>query len=471
MPLAPPVRPRPGEVVVVQSAQQAGHRLTTLPPLKLKPKQLKAGEAVVALEPASKKQVFLGFGGSITEASAEVLRRLSLDNQEAIVNAYFSKDHGLGYRFSRLHINSCDFSEGNWSCCQKPCDMAMKTFSIQRYHRAILPMVRRAAEAAGEPLKLVASPWSPPAWMKDTGQMCGAQSKLLPQWQGAWALHLARFAQALADEGLPLWAMTVQNEPAARTVTWEACSYTAEEERDFVRDFLGPTLEAQGFLPGLRLLVWDHNRDQMLERAKVIYSDPAAESYVWGMAFHWYPDRRGDCCFENVAKVHEGWPDKHLVFTEGCCDWSDPRKGGEWLHAMTYAENILRDLNSWTEAWIDWNIVLDQIGGPNHVGNYCSAPIMVDVAKDTVSIQPSYYAIGQFARYVQPKSDRISCSCSGSKLLQTTAFANPDGTIVVVALNRGPSEIGFKLVLGDRMAPATAPPRSVTTFVLLDPEA
>lgn len=233
-----------------------------------------------------------------------------------------------------------------------------------------------------------------------------------------------------------------------------------------MRDFLGPALEANGLLPGLRLLVWDHNRDRMLERAKVIYSDPTADSYVWGLAFHWYPDRSGYYNFENVAKVHEYRPDKHLVFTEGCCDWSDPR-AGEWQHGMTYAENIIRDLSNWTEAWLDWNLILDAMGGPNHMGNFCSAPIMADVSKGDVYFQPSYYVIGQFARYVQPGSDRISCTCSNSKSLEAVAFANPDGTIAVVVLNRSPGTIKFKLVLEDSMASASAPPRSVTTFTLL----
>merc|ERR1712151_604190 len=202
-----------------------------------------------------------------------------------------------------------------------------------------------------------------------------------------------------------IWGISVQNEPEA-SQRWESCIYSAEDERDFVRDFLGPALEAS--MLDVRLLVWDHNRDGMFARAKAIYTDPEAAKYVWGVGFHWYgdprfeswPDKAGQLCFENVQRVHELRPDKHLVMTEACQE-GGPHVG-DWQLGERYAENIIKDLNGWTEAWIDWNLLLDSKGGPNHAGNLCSAPIIADPKHDSLMFQSSYYYIGQFSRYIHP---------------------------------------------------------------------
>lgn len=295
------------------------------------------------------------------------------------------------------------------------------------------------------------------------------KGKLKAGCRRAWARFLVRFARDMSSEGLPLWGMSVQNEPAAST-SWENCLYNAQEERDFVRDHLGPALEASS--ADLRLLVWDHNRDQMVSRARTIYSDPEAAKYVWGMAFHWYGDSRyeswaktGQVCFENVARVHEMRPDKHLIMTEACQE-GGPHIG-EFNVGERYAESIIKDLNNWTEAWIDWNLVLDREGGPNHVSNFCSAPIIVDVERDLVFVQPAWYCIAHFSRFIRPGAQRILCA-SSRDALETTAFINTDGSIAAVVLNQTGTPIPFWLVNGasGKAAQTTAPPHSITTFVL-----
>jgi glucosylceramidase len=423
----------------------------------------------VTLQSSERFQTFIGFGGSFTESSAG--QDLSEDQKKELAQAYFSKERGLGYRLGRVHMNSCDFSQGNWSCCDTPGDMTLSNFSISRYHDAIIPMVKNAVEAAGEQLLLVASPWSPPSWMKDNGKMCGG-GKLKKECRQVWADHYVRFAQEFQKEGLPLWAFTVQNEPKAWMV-WESCIYEHDEERDFVRDYLGPALESSKL--GLKLIVWDHNRDEMYDRAKACFDDEQTSRHIWGIGFHWYGDPafefwpswphskfERDC--ENVQKVHDAWPSKHIIFTEGCQE-----KGariGDWGLGERYAMEIIGQLNMWTEAWIDWNLLLDDSGGPNHVGNLCSAPVIFDTRTRSLIYQSSFYYIGHFSRHIQPGAQRIGCD-SGDANLEVVAFANPDGTLVAVVLNRTKSKRSFRLEHLDTCALAEAPGHSITTFTLL----
>ena len=465
--LEPLQRPTADEVAVIRTSFGTAERLSVLPSLRMQLGRLD-GDATVSIEPTVRYQKFLGFGGSFTESSADLLTEMTYETQDRIVDACFHPERGLNYTMGRMHINSCDFSTGNWACCETKDDKDLVHFSLRRYEKSLLPFLRRAESAAGQPLKLIASPWSPPAWMKDNGSMLEG-GKLRADCREAWARYYLRFADGMQEAGLPLWALTVQNEPMAVTA-WENCIYSATEERDFVRDYLGPALEDCGM--DLKLLVWDHNRDEMFMRAKTIYSDPLAAKHVWGVAFHWYgdpryeswPEKSGQLCYDNVQRVHDLRPDKHLVMTEACQE-GGPHTG-EWGLGERYAENIMKDLNHWTEAWIDWNLLLNGQGGPNHVRNHCSAPLLVDVEHDLVLFQSSFYYIGHFSRYIQPGAHRILCS-SSRDALESVAFANPDGTVAVVVMNQSEHGVAFSLECGGAAASASAPRRSITTFVLL----
>jgi len=461
-----PPMPKHRQVLLVRTAKDQGLRLSKLPPLPLKTARPRAGDVTVVLDPSVRYQSFLGFGGAFTESAAKVFQKLSSKKQEQVLNAYFNEDSGLGYRFGRLHMTSCDFSDGEWSCCDKAYDMDLITFSVDRFQEAIFPMVRRAQEAGGKPLKLLASPWSPPAWMKASNEMCKRGDHLLDEFREVWSCYFVRFAEELKAEGLPLWGFTVQNEPENADAAWETCIVTAEEERDFVRSFLGPALEAAGFQDEPRIIVWDHNRGGMVDRARVIYEDPEAAKYVWGMGFHWYADPS----YKNVQYVHDMYPDKHLIFTEGCQEGGTFL--GDWRLGEIYGANIIEDLNHCTEAWIDWNLVLDENGGPNHKENFCSAPMIADTKRDCVLFQPSYYYIGHFSRHLQPGAERISCTIGGPlegyEELYATAFFNPDATIALVVLNIGDQSVDFTLCIGGSAAWASAPEHSITTFTLLD---
>ncbi|CAE8689081.1 unnamed protein product [Polarella glacialis] len=468
-PLQPLPRLLPRQVTMIRTARFSGERLKVVGQLELESHLPPPASPTLVLEPSVRYQTFLGFGGSFTESSADLLLQMKPVQQEMILEAYFNKETGLAYNWGRLHIGSCDFSKGNWSCLAEPGDTALQSFSIDRYQHAMLPMIRRAEKLAGHPLSLIASPWSPPAWMKDTGSMLTGGT-LLPQFRAAWAQHYVRFAQAFKDEGVPLWGFTVQNEPHAST-PWENCLYSAEAERDFVRDHLGPALEASEL--GLKLLIWDHNRDDMFARAHAIYSDPEAAKYVWGIGYHWYgdpryeawPAREGMLLHENLRKVHELRPDKHIIMTEACQEFG-PRIGS-WKLGERYAEAIIKDLDGWLEAWVDWNLILDESGGPNHVNNLVSAPIIADTARGSILFLSSYYYIGHFSRFIKPGAQRISAA-SNRDGLEVTGFANPDGSVVAVVLNQGDYPVDFWLQINGQSAKTEALAHSISTFIVAD---
>jgi len=400
-------------------------------------------------------QTLEGFGGAFTEAAAVTWQKLSSTRQQEVLNNYFHTEQGHGYTLCRVHMNSCDFSLGNYAHVETPGDVDLAGFNIERDRQALLPFIKAAQRVAKRPIKLLVSPWSPPAWMKSNGQMNNG-GFLLPQFRQAWAQCFVRFIQAYANEGVPVWAVTVQNEPAA-TQRWDSCIYSAEEERDFVRDHLGPALAAAG-LEHIKIVIWDHNRDHLVERASVVYSDPEAAKFVWGAGFHWY----GEHHFEQVQLTHDAWPDKQLLFTEGCQE-GGPHMGS-WALGERYAHNIINDLNRWTVGWIDWNLVLDETGGPNHVGNLCSAPILVEAANDALLHQSSYYYLGHFTRFIKPGAKRVLCAASREDL-ESTAFVNPDGSVAVVVMNRTEQAIAFALRLDAKTAATELPPHSIATFL------
>jgi glucosylceramidase len=380
-------------------------------------------------------QTVMGFGGAFTEAAAVTWQALPAAERDALLRAYFDPAHGHGYTLGRVHMGSCDFALGHYAHADVPGDLDLRHFDIARDRQHLLPFIKAAQRIAGRPLTLLASPWSPPAWMKDNGQMAHG-GRLKPECRAAWAQCFVRFIQAYADEGVPIWGVTLQNEPLA-VQRWDSCIWSAEEERDFVRDHLGPALDAAG-LGHVKILGWDHNRDGMVERASVLYGDPEAARRFWGLAFHWY----GEPHFDHVRQVHEAWPDKALLFTEGC------QEGGphpdSWAAAERYALALIHDLNRGTVGWIDWNLLLDETGGPNHVGNLCHAPVLVDRAAQRWLPQPAFHVLGHFARSVAPGARRVLCAAT-REALACTAFANPDGSLAVIAFNGGDAPLPFLL--------------------------
>ena len=440
------------------TSRDSGARLTEQAPLA--PCRADADLPVLLVNTERRFQTLQGFGGAFTEAAAVTWQRLGAAEREQLLRDYFDRDAGHGYTMCRVHMNSCDFALGNYAHVDAVGDIDLKSFSIDRDRQALLPFIQAALRVAGRPIQLLASPWSPPAWMKSNGAMNHGGS-LLPACRQAWARCFVRFIQAYQAAGVPIWGVSVQNEPAA-TQRWDSCLYSAEEERDFVRDHLGPELASAG-LGDIRIVIWDHNRDLMVERASVVYADPEAAKYVWGTGFHWY----GENHFDHVQLVHDAWPDKQLLFTEGCQE-GGPHLGS-WELGERYARSMINDLNRWTVGWIDWNLLLDATGGPNHAGNLCSAPILADASGGALVHQSSYWAIGHFARFIRPGARRVLCAASWQDL-EATAFVNPDGSTAIVVLNRTDQGIRFTLRTDADSRVADLPARSIATYLCASAE-
>lgn len=454
------MRKQNNSINVFQTAKDTKDRLSKKDSLKFSKDTDGVEEKIINVYDEVEYQEILGFGGAFTEASAVTLYKMSKDKRREILNAYFNPKTGLGYTFCRTHINSCDFSLGNYAYVDDPNDEELETFDISRDKKALIPFIKEAKNIMGDGLKLFASPWSPPAWMKTTGKM-NKGGKLKEEYFKLWAKYYAKYIKAYKEEGIDIWAITVQNEPKA-VQTWDSCVYTAEEERDFVKNYLGPILEKEG-LGHVKIMIWDHNRERIFDRAKCAFEDALASKYIWGVGFHWYS---GDH-FEALDAVNHMWPDKKLVFTEGCGELS--KKDGvmnlsEWEIGERYGHNILGDLKNHTCAWTDWNLLLDEEGGPNHVGNYCDAPIIADTKTNIINYENSYYYIGHFSKFVPQGSIRISSTCFTEKL-ETVAFKTPCGEKVLIVLNRADESIKLNLRHNKMIAKSQSYAHSIMTFV------
>ncbi|MGZ7440258.1 glycoside hydrolase family 30 protein [Paenibacillus sp. TH7-28] len=440
----------------VLTSRDSGDRLTLQGELAVQTAPPTAAERKWRVNPEQSYQTIIGFGGAFTEAAAYTLSRISPEKRAEVVRGYFDPQEGLGYTLGRVHIHSCDFALENYTYVEEG-DVELKSFDITRDRKWVLPLIKDATAAAGRPLQLLASPWSPPAWMKTNGDM-NHGGQLKPEYRETWALYYTKFIKAYREAEVPVWGISVQNEPAA-VQTWDSCIFSGEEERDFVRDYLGPVMHREG-LADVQILIWDHNRDLIVERASAVLSDPEAAKYVWGTGFHWYVSEE----FDNVGKVHELFPNKHLLFTEGCQEGGVQL--GAWFTGERYGRNMIGDLNNWTEGYLDWNLVLDETGGPNHVNNLCDAPIIADTVTDTVHYNSSYYYIGHFSKYIRPGAVRIGLETTGAPGLLGTAFRNPDGGVAVVVQNESEAAQSFVLELGGENVTETLPAHSIATYII-----
>lgn len=418
-------------------------------------------EVAVFVNPRKTFQALMGIGGAITDASSVVFAALPADKQAELLRAYYSVEEGIGYSLARTTIHSCDFSRGSYTYIEAG-DSTLETFSIEPDQQYRIPLIKQATAAAGGTLPLYASPWSPPAFMKTNQDMLQG-GKLLPEFRDAWALYYAKFIKAYEAEGMPIWGLTIQNEPMAKQ-RWESCIYTAAEERDFLKNHLGPTLEREG-LGDKKIIVWDHNRDLITHRANTILEDPEAAQYVWGVGFHWYENwTGGEPMFENLGAIKDAFPDKNLIFTEGCNERFDPAKYAFWPNAERYGRSMIHDFNQGTVAWTDWNILLDQTGGPNHVGNLCFAPVHADTQTGELIYTPSYYYLGHFSKFIRPGARRVSTVSSRSHLL-STSFLNEDGTMATVVMNHTDEAITYQLYIGDQAVATTIPGHAIQTLI------
>ncbi|RWX03755.1 glycoside hydrolase family 30 protein [Flavobacterium cerinum] len=451
------------KVTVYTTAEKTTQRITpagtTLSFSELK--QPLETQISVFVNPNKTFQTVMGIGGAITDASAETFAKIPKDKQQEILDAYFDVNKGIGYTLARTTIHSSDFSSGSYTYIKEG-DKELKSFSVDHDKKYRIPFIKKAIAAAGGKLTMYASPWSPPAFMKDNNNMLKG-GKLKPDYFQAWANYYTKFIKAYEKEGIPIWGISIQNEPMA-TQKWESCIFTGEEERDFLKNFLGPTMHKEGF-KDKKIIAWDHNRDMLYQRASTMLDDPEAAKYVWGIGYHWYENwSGGEQMFDNLKLVHEAYPETNLIFTEGCKEKFDINRIGDWKLGELYGTNMINDFNNGIVAWTDWNILLDETGGPNHVFNLCFAPIHANTKTGEIMYTNEYYYIGHFSKFVRPGAKRIACSPSRSAI-SATAFINTDGKVAVIVMNKGDEKLNYNLWIEGQAVEVESQPHSMQTLV------
>lgn len=410
----------------------------------------------INIYPTVEYQTFDGFGGAFTEASGYTYSKMSKENQDDILESYFG-ENGIGYNLARTHIDSCDFSLGCYEAMSDPEDHEMKSFTIDRDEQYIIPLLKAAKEKLGKPFSIMLTPWSPPAFMKTNGAKKGG-GKLKEEYRQFWAEYICRYIKEYQKKGFQIDRITIQNEPKA-VQTWDSCVYTDKEEKEFLRDFLYPTLVKNG-LKDIKINIWDHNKERMFERAQAII-DSETDIMVSGIAFHWYS---GDH-FEAIGLVKDAYPDKEIIFTEGCVEYSRFGSAGQLEKAQMYGHDIIGNLNAGMTSFIDWNIILDEKGGPNHVSNYCDAPIMCNTITNEVHKNLAYTYIGHFSKYIKPGAKRIAFSKYTDKL-QMTAMKNKDNSTIIVFMNHLDYDMTAVLRMNGQIANIIIPSGSIATGII-----
>lgn len=422
-------------------------------------------ERQIVCYPQHLRQRIIGFGGALTEASARVFASMPAELQdEALLRCFGPAARGgNAYTFCRTHLQSCDFACGTYAYVSRPRRgrPVLDTFSIERDQSLLIPFIRCCMALQPE-LTLVAAPWSPPAFMKTNRSMCRG-GKLKPESYSDWAQVLARAVSAWRAEGMPLAYLSVQNEPMA-TQTWDSCIYTAAEEARFAAQHLLPALDASG-VSDVKLLAWDHNKERLVARAGDIACtlkelNKAVDDVFSGFSFHWYT---GDH-FEAIRVLRDLYPEMELIHTEGCAAFSAGDSAAQAADAEHYAHDMIGDLDAGANGYIDWNILLDEQGGPNHVGNYCDAPLMYDRSARRLVVNRSFDYIGHMTRYIRPGAQVFPTS-SYTAALETLGARNPDGTHALVVLNRGGSRYRATLRTGSSTAHISVPAHSIQTIV------
>ncbi|XP_069186074.1 putative glucosylceramidase 4 [Procambarus clarkii] len=382
-------------------------------------------------------QTMVGFGGAFTDATGINVNTLPEDAQDQLLKSYFSPE-GLEYNLCRIPIAGSDFSARPYSYDDVEGDIELKHFNLtEEDYMYKLPLIHRAQELAEKDLLLFGSPWSPPAWMKENGMFNGSGGLLKEMWQ-PWSDYFVKFVEAYEAEGVPIWGLTTQNEPLTGFDDWywNTCAWSAEDQRDWIKTNLGPTLEDAN-LRRLKLMIVDHNRDTLPWYPSTILEDEESRQYVDGIALHWYADDWAQPSL--MDEIHSLFPDKFLLYTESCEGWDaapDQRVVlGAWDRAESYASNIIEDTNHWATGWVDWNMALDTAGGPNWANNFVDSPIIIDRSTGEFYKQPTFYALGHFSKFVSPGAVRVYSSVAGSSMFQAAAFRNPDNTTALVLLN------------------------------------
>jgi len=463
---------------------KAGDKLTLKETLTLSSSRKEKSPAIT-VSPDITYQRIVGFGGAFTQSSAFVLNQLSAGRRKEVLDAYFRSDRA-GYTLTRTHINSCDFSVANYAYANSPGDKELHDFSIAEDMDDLVPLIKDAMKCEGASFKILASPWTAPPWMKDNNAW--NNGSLLPEYYPTWALYFSKYLHEYAKQGIEIWGITVENEPQNNSGKWESMIFSPASMKEFIKKHLVPQFQKDGLTT--KIIIFDHNRDNVKEWADGILSDKEVAKHIWGTAVHWYSSTI-DWYPEALNYVHEKFPEKELVHTEGCIDseiprWHDDiwywkREAKDWgytwaspeekaLHppyvpVYRYACDIIGGLNSWLVGWIDWNIVLDTQGGPNHVSNWCIAPVIAKPETDEVYYTPLYYIMAHFSKFFRPGANRIGVS-TDLKDLMITSCKNHDGTIAIAILNQKEEAVKYRITIGNKTVAAKIDGSALQTVII-----
>jgi glucosylceramidase len=396
-----------------------------------------------------------GFGASLTESSAWLLsRKLTPAQRSSVFVQLFDPDRGIGLSILRQPMGSSDFSLTDYSyddISPGESDPQLGHFSIERDRRFILPMLREAL-AVNPKIKIIASPWSPPGWMKTSGSMIGGT--LLPASFAPLAKYFVRFAKSYRAEGVPIFAVTPQNEPRNIPADYPGMGMTAGEQTTLIRDHLGPAFRAARL--NTRIMAFDHNWD-MMDFPSTVLSDPQAASFVYATATHCYGGT-----WDAQSNFHARFPDTPIWLTE--CS------GGNWQKGDLLVEQtrlIIQTTRNWASAVVLWNLALDQEHGP-HLGGCtnCRAVVTIDQSTEppTVIRTVDFIALAHASKFARPGAVRIDSTSGTDSTLEHVAFRNTDGSVVLLVLNSSDSQVAFHIAWQGLQASYTLAPKAVATF-------
>ena len=412
---------------------------------------------VINVDASRKYQEMIGFGGAMTDASAFLIQnRMSPADRERLMQDLFGRDSGVGFSFVRVPMGASDFSARHYSYDDIPAaegDSSLAHFSIDADRGAKLPLLKRAL-AINPQLKVMASPWSPPAWMKTTNSLI--KGTLRQDYYDSFSNYFVRFIRAYGAAGVPIYAITIQNEPNFEPENYPGMHLDAKARAEIIGNHLGPSF-ARG---GIKTLIWDwdHNWD-LPQQPLVVLADPTARGYVQGVAWHCYG---GDVGAQST--VHDRYPDKDAYFTE--CS------GGDWSPKFdenlkwTTANLVIGATRNWARGVLMWNLALDENHGP-HLGGCqnCRGMVTIDSKTGTYKREVEYYSFAHASKFVRPGAHRIG-SDGNDSTLTNVAFQNADnGTLVLIVLNSAAAPRAFAVRLGDTSFSYTLPAAAVATFV------
>lgn len=410
---------------------------------------------VVNLYPQVRYQSFEGFGGAVTDSAGYVYSLMDDEQQKEIIHQYFGKEN-MKYCMVRIPIDSCDFSLEHYEADSDKEDDVLEKFSFERVEKYILPLLEAAQKEYGRKLEIMLSPWSPPSYMKTNGER-NHGGKLKKEYAGRWARYICRTIEEYRRRGYLVTRLTMQNEPKA-VQTWDSCVYTAKEEKEFIKEFLYPEMRKQG-MTDIGIYIWDHNKERAYEWAEEIFTEET-EGMLAGVAFHWYS---GDH-FEALQMIRERFPDKKLLLSEACIEYSKFNAGDYLKNAQKYAHDMIGNLNHGMNAFFDWNLILDKQGGPNHVGNYCDAPYLYDETKGELVETNILGYLWHFSHFIEAGAVRIGVS-SYTDEVEVCALEK-EGKITIVFLNRTEKEIPVNLRLKNNCAKILVQPKSISTGIV-----